>query len=309
MLQMPGQSYRGSLPSLTAKERKTAANIKRHVAKLAGEIGERNMFHYESLQQAAKYIETIWRSLDLQVRKHWYFIGGKEVCNLEIELPGRKKTNEIIIIGAHYDSVFGAIGANDNATGIAAILELARLLKTGKRARTLRFVAFANEEPPFFKTRMMGSLRYAKHCNALKEKIKAMVSIETIGYYDDNTNSQTYPFPFMFFYPNRADFIGFVGNVSSKNLVHTSIRTFRENTQFPSEGAAVPAWIPGVSWSDQWSFWYYGYPAIMITDTAPYRYPYYHTSEDTPDKLDYQRTARVVLGLKHVIANLVNCRL
>jgi hypothetical protein len=128
-----------------------------------------------------------------------------------------------------------------------------------------------------------------------------MISLETMGYYSDAAGSQHYPFPFSLFYPNTANFIGFIGNISSRSLVRQAISIFRRHTAFPSEGAALPGWIPGTNWSDHWAFWKEGYPAFMVTDTALFRYKYYHTEEDTPDKLDCDRMARVVSGITRVV--------
>jgi Zn-dependent M28 family amino/carboxypeptidase len=181
---------------------------------------------------------------------------------------------------------------------------MARLLGSQRLARTVRLVAFVNEEPPFFLTGDMGSRFYARRSRERSEKIVAMFSLETIGYYSDAKGSQHYPFPFSLFYPNTANFIGFVSNISSRDLVRQSIASFRQHTAFPSQGAAAPGWMTGIGWSDHWSFWREGYPAIMVTDTALFRYAHYHTPEDTPDKIDYARTARVILGLARVIAEL-----
>jgi Zn-dependent M28 family amino/carboxypeptidase len=226
------------------------------------------------------------------------------VENLEWELTGAQHPKEIILIGAHYDSVLGSPGANDNASGVAALIEISRLLRTETPARTIRFVAFVNEEPPFFQTDKMGSRIYAARSREKGEKIVGMISLETIGYYSDEKGSRRYPFPFSFFYPDTGNFIGFVGNVSSRSLVHRTLEIFRSKTSFPSEGIAAPGWFPGIGWSDNWSFWEEGYPAIMITDTAPFRYPYYHTQHDTPDKIHYERMARVAEGLIEVIRHL-----
>jgi len=207
-------------------------------------------------------------------------------------------------VGAHYDSVSGSPGANDNGSGVAALMEVARLFAQKRFARTVRFVAFVNEEPPFFQTHQMGSWVYAMQCREKKEKIKAMLSLETIGYYSDQMKSQYYPFPFSLFYPNKGNFIGFVGNLSSRNLVRRCVESFRKHTQFPSEGAAAPGWITGIGWSDHWAFWKEGYPAVMITDTALFRYRHYHSITDTPDKIVYDRTAQVVAGISRMVAEL-----
>jgi hypothetical protein len=169
----------------------------------------------------------------------------------------------------------------------------------------LRFVAFVNEEPPYFLSGEMGSQVYARRCKERGGKISAMISLETIGYFSDAPHSQTYPSPGLgMLYPNVGNFIGFVSNVKSRALLRRVVTSFRKHAEIPSEGASLPAFIPGVSWSDQWSFWQHGYPAIMVTDTAPFRYPYYHSSNDTPDKLDYDRFTLVVSGMEKVIEDL-----
>ena len=152
----------------------------------------------------------------------------------------------------------------------------------------------------------MGSRVYARRSHERGERIVAMLSLETIGYYSEAKGSQKYPFPFGLLYPSRGNFIAFVGNTRSADLVRACIHRFRQEAQFPSEGAALPGAIEGVGWSDHWAFWQEDYPALMVTDTAPFRYPHYHSIEDTPDKLDYERLARVTEGLEKVIRSLVN---
>jgi Zn-dependent M28 family amino/carboxypeptidase len=195
-------------------------------------------------------------------------------------------------------------GANDNGTGAASTLELARIFAQQNTNRTLRFVEFTNEEPPFFWESVMGSLVYARRSRHNQENIVAMLSLETMGYFSEERNSQKYPFPIGLFYPDRGNFITFIGNLNSGDLVRRAIASFRRHTPFPSQGGAFPSQLPGVGWSDHWSFWQQGYNAIMVTDTAPYRYRYYHTTEDTPDKVDFEKLARVVTGLSNVITDL-----
>jgi Zn-dependent M28 family amino/carboxypeptidase len=184
------------------------------------------------------------------------------------------------------------------------MLELARLLAGQRLPRTVRFVAFANEEAPFFSTAGMGSWQYARQAHARGERIVAMLSLETLGYYSDTVGSQRYPFPFGLFYPRVGNFIGFVGNTASRHLVRRSIASFRQHAAFPSQGTAAPGWLTGVGWSDHWAFWQHGYAAMMITDTALFRYAPYHTPTDTPDKIDYASMARVVAGLASVVTDL-----
>ena len=224
--------------------------------------------------------------------------------NIIAEIRGGTRANEIVVIGAHYDTVYDCPGADDNTSGVAALLELARLLKTSHPARTVRFVAFVNEEPPWFQTEDMGSLVYAVQAHKLKENIVAAVSLETIGMYSDVEGSQQYPQGFKSLFPSRGNFIAFIGDLSSHALVRDAVRSFRSAAQVPSEGSSVPALIPGVGWSDHWSFWQEGYPAIMVTDTAHFRNPNYHRPTDMPGTLDYERMARVVHGLVRVVTDL-----
>jgi Zn-dependent M28 family amino/carboxypeptidase len=301
---MPGSSHSGPLQPLSSEEREVCNNIKQHISVLAEKIGERNIWKYGNLEASADYIEKVMKELGYEVRKQEYMVMGKHVENLAWELRGESLPEESILVGAHYDSVLGSPGANDNASGVAAILEIARLLRTERLSRTIRFVAFVNEEPPFFQTDKMGSRIYASLCRQNGEKITAMLSLETIGYYSHEQRSQKYPFPFSFFYPDTGNFIGFVGNVSSRSLVREALDIFRSKTAFPSEGIAAPGWFPGIGWSDNWSFWKEGYPAIMITDTALFRYRYYHTHQDVPDKIDYEQMARVVVGVSQIIREL-----
>jgi hypothetical protein len=303
MISMPGKSHTGPLPPLSPKQTELSVALRRDIVELAEKIGERNTIHYGALQKAADYIE---RELSVagKVSRQPYTASGRVCENLEVELPGKSSPAEIVVVGGHYDSVFGCAGANDNASGTAGVLALARSLAKTAPARTLRFVAFVNEEPPHFQTVDMGSRVYAKRCRERNENVVAMLSLETIGYFSDAEGSQKYPPPLGLFYPSKGNFIAFVGNVGSRALVHRCIRVFRDRAPFPSEGAAVPSFLPGVGWSDHESFWAYDYPGVMVTDTAPFRYPHYHQIGDTPDKIDYDRCARVVDGVEQVVREL-----
>jgi hypothetical protein len=309
-IRMPGKNISKAAP-LSPDEVTLREELRADVQKLAGEIGERNMRHHPQLNAAADFIENSFSRAGLHPRRDSYELHGQACHNIEAEIPGTHP--EIILIGAHYDSVFGSPGANDNGSGVAAMLALARRFANRQPERrltqtpykTLRFVAFVNEEPPYFLSGEMGSLVYARRCKERGEKISAMISLETIGYFSDAPNSQIYPSRALgTFYPTVGNFIGFVSNVHSRTLLRRAIALFREHAKLPSEGAALPWFIPGVSWSDQWSFWKNGYPGIMVTDTAPFRYPYYHSADDTPDKLDYDRFALVVSGMEKVIEGL-----
>jgi len=305
---MPGLSFRGALPPLTEAQSATAARLRATVEGLCA-LGEHNLDHPRALAAAIARVEFELAATGIAVRREAYAVGtrGHEALNLWIDVPGR--SGSIVVVGAHYDSARGAVGANDNGSGVAALTELARRAASWQPEHTLRFVAFANEEPPYYHQETMGSLVHARAAMARGEELVAMLSLETIGYYSDEPDSQHYPLGILgWVYPERGDFLTFVGDLGSRALVRQCVGTFREHASFPSEGAALPASIPGVDWSDHWSFRQVGCPALMVTDTAPFRYPHYHEPTDTPDKLDYERMARAVDGLEAVLAELAVAR-
>jgi hypothetical protein len=303
-LHMPGRSHSGGLPPARPEEIDLAARLKRHVVAIASR--PHNVRHYEALEAAAAYIEQSLMALGYKVTSQEYEVHDRVVRNLEatIEPTEPRPDTPSIIVGAHYDSAGDAPGANDNGSGVATVLELARLLANSTPKQRLRFVLFVNEEPPYFQTSDMGSVRYAALLYERKEQVSAMLSLETIGYYSNEPGSQTYPRPFSAFFPDRADFIAFVGMLGSRDLVQQVIGSFRKHATLPSIGGVAPGAITGIDWSDHWSFSQRGLPALMITDTAVFRYPHYHRVTDTPDKLDYERLARVTKGLEGVIREL-----
>ena len=303
-IRMPGDTFAGPLPPLRPDQEALRERLQRHVARLAGDIGERGVAKPAAAVRAAAYLETELAAMGYTAASQEYDAHGQRWRNLEATLRGTVQPEEIVVVGGHYDTAEGAPGADDNGSGVAGVLELARRFAGKPAARTIRFVFFGTEEPPSFPTSAMGSRHYADAARSRGDRIVAMLSIESIGYYDRDPGSQRYPFPLNLAYPDVGDFIGFVSNLKSGPLVRRAIATFRRATRFPTQGAAAPSWVPGVWWSDHWSFWRQGYPAIMITDTAPFRNPFYHTAQDTPDKLDYGRMARVVDGLSAVVADL-----
>lgn len=312
-IQPPWKSFKGELPKLTQTESITSQNLKRHLDKLCIEIGERDFQHPENLQKSIDYIkgelETMGYKVELQEAPTPKFISNTKQTffNIVAEKKGTKFPDQIIVVGGHYDSVAGhdCVGADDNASAIAVLLELARLLKDTEPEKTLRFVAFCNEEPPFFNTEYMGSFVYAKNCKDQSENIEAMFCLEMLGYYSDIKGSQNYPYPLntvlRLIFGDKGNFVAFISNMDSRGLMAKSLETFRDSTEFPSQGVALPSFVTGVDWSDHRSFWAQGYKAIMIGDTALYRNKYYHTPEDTPEKLDYDKMARVTMGVKHVL--------
>lgn len=296
------------MPVLAPAADISETRLRAHVETLAGAIGERNVWRAQALVRAERYIRRAFEAAGYRVNAQELDYQGHRAANLEATRPGTTRAREIIIVGAHYDSVRGSPGANDNGSGVAALLEFARRFADRETARTVRFVAFVNEEPPFFLTDDMGSAHYARAARERGDDIRAMFSLETIGYYSNDPGSQHYPAFLSLFYPDRASFLGFVADFRSRALMKQAVAAFRSASDFPVEHIATFAWIPGVDWSDHRSFWREGYPAVMITDTALYRYPYYHSAFDTPDKLDYPRLARVTEGLLGMLSSLADAR-
>lgn len=303
-----GTSSCGLLPAQNIDEQELCAELTQHVRVLCETIGERNYLRPEGLEKAAAYIEAELGASGMLVERQAYTVKGMTFYNLIAEQTGADSPEKIILIGAHYDSFAGTVGADDNASGVAALLALARRCGCARLDCTLRFAAFVNEEPPFFWTRDMGSFVYARQCRRRGEQIVAMLSLECIGYYNEGKNSQRYLFPLGFFYPRQGDFIAFVSNLASRSLLRQCLTLFTAYTRFPAHGAALPGWVPGVFWSDHWPFWKSGYLALMVTDTALFRNPHYHTAGDTPETLDLARTARIVAGLQKVIIALAAAR-
>lgn len=299
MTAVPGTSWRGALPPPTPEERDLAGRLRGHVVAIAG--APRNIGHPEAFAAAAAYIERTLAGQGHAVLRQPFDDG--HAVNLEAVIEPASPKAPTLVVGAHYDSAFTAPGANDNGSGTAALLELARLLADlrGRANVRIRLAFFANEEPPFFKTDRMGSLVYALALVEKGQKPDAMFSLETMGFYRDEHGSQHYPFPLAQLYPDTGNFVAFVGTVSARPLVRRATGAFRAVARFPSVGGTAPAFVQGIDWSDHWAFGEIGVPALMITDTAPFRYPHYHTPEDTPDKIDYGRLARVTAGLARML--------
>lgn len=297
-----------------------SARLRTHVAAIASE--EHNTATPRALEQAAVYIEGVLGNAGYRIRRQVYEAGGQKVRNIEVSVANvaaGAKPARIFIIGAHYDSAPGAPGANlsDNSSGsgTAAVLELARLLKAMRPSAgtEVKFVFFVNEEPPWLSGKLrgeeIGSVRHARQLHADGHKVEGALILETIGYYSQVRHSQQLPPGLEKRYPDTGrpdagNFIAFVGTLASSRLVQDALSAFQTASDFPARGLAAPAYVQGVTLSDHSSYNRFGYPAIMITDTAFMRYPYYHTAEDTPDKLDYDSVARVVSGLARTITAL-----
>ena len=306
MIWMPGSSWEEEMPPMEGDRQMLADQLEADVRILAESIGPRHVGRPEGLEASVEFLEAELRDVGYEPRRQTFEVQGVDCHNVEVEIEGATHPEKIVVIGAHYDSFRDTPAANDNGSGVAATLALARRFADANPERTLRFVFFVNEEPPWFQTDAMGSLRYARRADERGEEIAAMVSLETIGYFDDAPSSQEYPVDMLrWVYPDRGNFIGFVGNVSSRGILRQAIDAFRDEAEVPSHGASLPGFTPGVGWSDHWAFWQYDYPAFMVTDTAVFRYPHYHTVDDTPDQLDYPRMALVVEGMVPVVEALL----
>ena len=303
MTSVPGQSFEGTAPPPTADRTAVAARLRADVTAIASE--PHNLGHQSALLRSEAYIAGELRRAGYEARVRDVLLPAR---NLEIEVRPSAANAPTLVVGAHYDSFMDAPGANDNGSGTAALLELARLLKRhdGRLAKRLRLIFFVNEEPPYFKSNAMGSKVAADLLEGAAERVEGMISLETMGYFDDRPGSQRYPFPLSARYSDTGNFIAFVGDLSSRSFLRRSIGRFRHHAKIPSVGGTAPSFVQGIDWSDHWAFSQKGIPAFMVTDTAPFRYPHYHKGADRPDKLDYDRLALVVEGLHAMILDLAD---
>ncbi|MEK6744761.1 MAG: M28 family peptidase [Nitrospirota bacterium] len=276
----------------------TPSYLRLAVTKLSREIGIRTYQDHDRLEKTVKYISQEFASFGYQVSHQSFKFSGNTYQNVIAELKGRTSPEKVLVVGAHYDTVRTTPGADDNASGVAGLLRLAKLLAGRPQDKTVRFVAFALEEPPAYRTRNMGSYHYAASLKKDREQVEGMVCLEMIGYFSDRPGSQHYPIPFMKLrFPKIGNYIAMVGNRKSKKFTMQIAGGFRKATDLPLITLNAPAIVVGIDFSDHWSFGKFGYPAFMVTDTAFYRNPNYHSPSDLPDTLDYNRMAMVVEGL------------
>ena len=289
-------------------ERQLQDRLCEHVMVLAGLIGPRYPGKPSTMQAAAAYIERQFVAIGDVVTRQTYSAGDADVSNLIVERPGSDRTDQIVVVGAHYDTVSSTPGADDNASAVAMLVEVARLLANSRPRRTIRFVGFACEEPPYFCTGDMGSQHYARSCRARNDAIIAMLCLEMVGYYSTEPGSQQLPHEIPAVlrraFPSRGDFLAAIGNLRSLKLVMQFRRGFKRTSRLPLYSIALPERINAIRLSDNSSFWDQGYPALMITDTSFCRNPHYHQSTDTPDTLDHARLTQATLGVAGAVARL-----
>lgn len=305
---MPGQTFSGALPALSEKEVTIRDALSKHVRVLADEIGERNSAQYEHLNRAAEYITQEFKNIGYQPRFQEYELGGRIFRNIEVEVAGKDASAPILIVGAHYDSALNSPGADDNASGVACLLEVARALHGNQFDRKIKIVAFANGEPPYANTTDSGSHRYAQLAKSYSAKIKGMISLDELGYYSDSPESEKLPDNIFSYYPAAGNFVMVVGNGESASFCRSAIESFRNSIKFPSEGIICRESVnpQGMDGADHVEFWKAGYPAVMFTDTGADRNRAIHSAMDVSAAIDTDRLCRVTSGLVAVLTNLAS---
>lgn len=295
---------------MSADRDQIEANLRTHVDRLAGLIGVRSLKKPKSIQATIGYIESVWSEIGYEIERESFDALGDEATNLIVKKSGGKRASETIVLGAHYDTVFTTPGADDNASAVAVMLEASRRLFEHSGKRTVRFVAFACEEPPYFNCDSMGSQHHARESRRRGDQIVGMLCLEMVGYYNLSKGSQTIPpgIPKWMrrFFPNRGNFLAAVGNMPSWKLCWKFRSGFKRGTRrMPLFSICLPETIGEIRLSDNSSFWDQGYPALMLTDTSYLRNPHYHQASDTPETLDYPRMTEVTLGVAAAIKKLM----
>lgn len=288
----------GAIPAVDPRR------LEAHVRMLAVTLAPRDYTHPASLDRVAAYVRGELESAGARAGEQPYTTMGRGYRNV-IGSFG-PEGGERIVVGAHYDTFDPLPGADDNASGVAGLIELAGLLGTTKDlAMRVDLVVYTLEEPPVFRTEWMGSWVHAALLRREGVRLRAMISLEMIGYFSDAPGTQSFPVFFLRpFYPSTANFIAVVGKFGQGGLVRQVKAAMGGTTDLAVYSMTSPAWLPGVDFSDHWSYWSHGYPALMITDTAFYRNQRYHTARDTPDTLDYVRMAKVVQGVHQAVLAL-----
>lgn len=302
-LWVPGTSFSGPAPALTAQEADLAKRLKGHIVAIAS--APHNVLRAAALERSAVAIETAFTGYGYQPQRQVYKTGGTPVRNIWVTIEPELPAESSLVIGAHYDSAGESPGANDNASGTASVIELARMLTSYKPKMTrIYLVAFVNEEAPYWGGPDHGAFRFVQWLKERQENVTGMLSLETMGWFSDKPGSQKYPFPFNLIYSDTGNFLAFVGMPGSRSFLHDVIGSFREHASVPTIGGIAPESIPGIAWSDHKAFADAGIPALMLTDTAPFRYPHYHRPTDTPDKVDTATLARITTALDKTIRTL-----
>ena len=291
----PGTLYESSTDPLTSEQATLRDEMRADVETLSVDIGPRNAAQsIPPVLAAEEWITGELRAIGVEPRRDPVAMGEVTVANVEATFTGTTRPDEIIVIGGHYDTVFASPGANDNASGVAMLLALARRLHDAPLDRTVRVVFFVNEEYPFSFGHQMGSRVYAEGCRARGDEIVAMLSVDSVGFFSSEPGSQRYPW-YVLGFPSRGNFVAFAANMDNRPLLDRLVELFQEHSRFPSIGVATDS--KNASRSDHAPFWWQGYPAVSLTDTSLYRDPDYHSPHDTIDNLAFDEMARLADGL------------
>ena len=285
------------------------SNLRLHVDRVAGLIGPRTLRRPSSIEATIGYLKGEWGGMGQIVHDETYDALGDEATNLIVEKSGTKRAGEIVLLGAHYDTTSSTPGADDNASAVAVLLEVSRLLKGHRGKRTARYVAFACEEAPYFNLDSMGSQHHARRARERGDRLVGMLCLEMVGYFRDSVGSQrsppTIPRFLHRYFPKRGNFLAAVGNPPSWKLAWSFRRGFKRGTRMPLFSILLPEKVHEIRMSDNSSFWDQGYRALMLTDTSFLRNPNYHLESDTPDSLDYARMTEVTLGVAGAMKRLL----
>ncbi len=303
MTWMPGESFRAAPPPLSAPQTARRARLEADLTALAGTIGERNLRVPEGLAAAADRIERAFIQAGWSVSSSPFTCRGQTVRNLIADRPGTDPNADIVLLGAHYDSVERSTGADDNASGVAVLLEAARALGQYSSVHPIRLVAFVNEEPPWFHTARMGSRVLAQQFAARGDRLGQVLVMDAVGFFCDD-DCQRYPPPFQWFFPKQGNFLAVVTRAADWLRLRDIVGLMRTTATLPTEGLAAPRWLPGIDYSDHAEFWNVGYPGILLTDAPTYRNPNYHRMSDTPDTVDLERLTRTADAVIDVVRAL-----
>ena len=290
--------------SVKLDKKANANTLKKYVKYLSNDLYPRNLSNRKNYRLASAFIEKKFRENGCKIQIQEYLVGKDVHRNVICIEEG--SSNKVIVVGAHYDSFYQTPGADDNASGVAGIIELSRLLRNSNLGKSVYLVAYDTEEPPYFNTTAMGSYKHAQLMSEKGEDVVLMISLEMIGYFTEEGGIQKYPhFLMKLIYPSKGDFIAIVDQFAS-NYGYKLKKLMLESMHDKVMSLNLPTKFPGVSYSDHMNYWKFGYSAVMVTDTAFYRNEYYHDTRDTFERLDYKRMARVVNGVYLAIIDICN---
>lgn len=305
---VPGTKAIGGPAAPTSEEEDLRDALKDHVVHLSRDIGSRSNSDPSRIASAAAYVEDALRRTGLEIRRETIEASGRSGLNLIAEQRGASRPSEIVLVGSHLDSPRNSPGADCNASGVAAAIELAKRLSSNSSERTLRFAFFTFSESPFAGTDGQGAYQHAKKCAEKQEQIVAAILLEGLGSFSDAAGSQSVPFPYTAAYPDKGDFVAFLSDIASRDLLRDVVGRFRASSRMPSEGCAIPGMYPGFSGTDAAAISRAGFPAVLVTDTGIERNPEYGRPSDTHDRLDYERMARATLGVETIVAGFASAR-